>query len=249
MQVSKRTKVSLSQLLNVIDGSVIRVVFEKFACDPDAVSSPVLINNEIISLSEEVLSDLLLEVIRTNKTLKNATSPKYKFDDHYSSLKKALLLDGYQVNDEEVEALDPNFEGHEPVEDGLLKELDDSELHNKDDIKRAIKASADDYVKAQPDYNGSLTNIRIALETLVREIASSKGFSFTGGGNSWGPSLNYLKTDGFIDQKEENALASIFTFISNGAHVPLGFSHEEFVRLGRNMCSSMCYFLIKKYNA
>ncbi|TOK92651.1 DUF4145 domain-containing protein, partial [Vibrio parahaemolyticus] len=86
-----------------------------------------------------------------------------------------------------------------------------------------------------PDYNGSLTNIRIALETLVREIAFDKGFTTTRTGNTWGPSLNYLKTNGFIDQKDENALSSVYTFISNGAHIPLGFSQEEFVRLGRNL--------------
>jgi len=122
-------------------------------------------------------------------------------------------------------------------------------LQNSDNIKHSINASADDFVKAQPDYNGSLTNIRIALETLIREIACIKGFNPTGGGNRWGTSLIHLRTVGFIDQNEEKTLASVFTFISNGAHIPLGFSHEEFVRLGRNICSSMCSFVIKKYNA
>lgn len=249
MQVSRRTKFSLIQLLGIIEKPTVYVILDKFGFDPQMASSPAGISNEVTLASEDILTDMLVEIVQTNKTLRNQTSPKYKFDDQYSILKQSLLLDGYKIENDAIESLDPNFKGHEPVEDALLKELDNSTLQNSDKIKRSINASADDFVKAQPDYNGSLTNIRIALETLVREIAYSKGFSSTGGGNTWGPSLAYLKSVSFIDQNEEKALASVFTFISNGAHIPLGFSHEEFVRLGRNMCSSMCYFVIKKYNA
>ena len=249
MQVSRRTKFSLSQLLGVIEKPTVYVILDKFGFDPQMTSSPAGISNEVTAASEDTLTEMFIEIIQTNKTLRNQTSPKYKFDDQYSILKQSLLLDGYKIEDDIIESLAPNFKGHEPVEDALLKELDNSSLQNRDNVKRSINASADDFVKAQPDYNGSLTNIRIALETLVREIACSKGFSPTGSGNTWGPSLAYLKSVSFIDQNEEKALAAVFTFVSNGAHIPLGFSHEEFVRLGRNMCSSMCYFVIKKHNA
>ena len=249
MLVSRRTKFSLAQLLSVIECPIVYQLFDKLGFDPQSVSSPVSISNEIISGKDSVLSDLLIEVIQTNRTLRNQTSPKYKFDDQYSVMQKSLLLDGYLVENESIIALDPNFVGHEPVEDALLKELDSSTLQNKEDIKLAVKASADDFIKVKPDYNGSLTNIRIALETLIREIALDKGFTTTRSGNTWGPSLGHLKVCGFINQKDEDALSSVFTFISNGAHIPLGFSQEEFVRLGRNMCYSMCYFVIKMYNA
>lgn len=249
MQISRRTKFSLSQLLAVVEKPTVYVLFEKFGLEPQLVSSPAGISDQITSSSEEVLSDLLIELIHTNRTLRNETSPKYKFDDQYSILKKSLLLDGYKIEEQAIYALDPNFQGHEPVEDALLKELDNSTLQNTDGIKQSVKKSAEYFVKAQPDYNGSLTNIRIALETLIREVAFAQGFTTSRSGNTWGPSLAYLKGNYFITQQEEQALSSVFTFISNGAHVPLGFSHEEFVRLGRNLCSSMCYFVVKKYNA
>ncbi|ASA57221.1 hypothetical protein BSQ33_14080 [Vibrio gazogenes] len=204
---------------------------------------------ELLSASDTLLSDVILEVVHTARTLRNKTSPKYQFDDQFKILEKSLLLDGYQIESNSVKALDPNFVGREPVEDALIKEAQKSSIVHKQDIVNAITRSADDFIKAQPDYNGSLTNIRIALETLVREIAFDKGFSTVRTGNTWGPSLNYLRTKGFIDQKDENALSSVYTFISNGAHIPLGFSQEEFVRLGRNLCYSMCYFVIKKFNA
>ncbi|HAV1338197.1 hypothetical protein CGG78_24015 [Vibrio parahaemolyticus] len=250
MQISRRTKFSLAQLLGVIERPDVYVVFEKYGLNPQAVSSVAGISSEIQGAHESVLSDLVVEVVQSNKTLRNQTSPRYKFDEKYSIFQKSLLLDGYGIEGNQISALDPNFAGHEPVEDELLKEIDNSNLSNKGSISQAVKASAEDFIKAQPDYNGSLTNIRIALETIVREIAILNGFVNTrGGGNTWGPSLAHLRMCGFIDTKEEQALAAVFTFISNGAHIPLGFSHEEFVRLGRNMCSSMCYFVMKKFNA
>ncbi len=249
MQVSRRTKFSLAQLLSVVERTTVYVIFDKFGFDTQEVSSPAGISNEITTADDQTLSVLIIEVIETNRTLRNGTSPRYKFDDQFSILEKSLLLDGYLIEDKSIKALDPNFVGFEPVEDALIKELDSSSIQNKAGIIRSVKASADDFVKAQPDYNGSLTNIRIALETLVREIALEKGFTTARTGNTWGPSLGYLKTNGFIDQKDENALASVYTFISNGSHIPLGFTEAEFVRLGRNMCTSMCYFVIKKYNA
>ena len=249
MQISRRTKFSLAQLLTVLERPTVRVIFDKFGFDPQAVSSPENISEEITDADDQNLSDLILEVIETNKTLRTGVSPRYKFEEQFSILKKSLLLDGYLVEEKSIKALDPNFVGFDPVEDALIKELDDSVLQNKAGVIQSVRASADDFVKAQPDYNGSLTNIRIALETLVREIALEKGFTTTRPGNTWGPSLGHLKTSSFIDQKDENALSSVFTFISNGSHIPLGFSQAEYVRLGRNMCTSMCYFVIKKYNA
>ncbi|WP_088134338.1 hypothetical protein [Vibrio gazogenes] len=249
MQVSRRSKFSLAQLLSVIEKPTVFVIFDKFGFTPRAVASPAGIAEELLSASDTLLSDVILEVVHTARTLRNKTSPKYQFDDQFKILEKSLLLDGYQIESNSVKALDPNFVGREPVEDALIKEAQKSSIVHKQDIVNAITRSADDFIKAQPDYNGSLTNIRIALETLVREIAFDKGFSTVRTGNTWGPSLNYLRTKGFIDQKDENALSSVYTFISNGAHIPLGFSQEEFVRLGRNLCYSMCYFVIKKFNA
>ena len=175
MQVSRRTKFSLAQLLAVIERPTVSVIFDKFGLDTDTVTSPENIAGEITDANAQALSDLIIELIQTNKTIRNGVSPKYKFDDQFAILEKSLLLDGYQIEEKTIKALDPNFVGVEAVEDALIKEIDDSTLQNKAGVKQAVKASADDFVKAQPDYNGSLTNIRIALETLVREIALEKG--------------------------------------------------------------------------
>jgi hypothetical protein len=249
MQISKRSKISLSQLLGVLDSQTVHVLFDKYDYDSYQASSIIGINDEIKSGSERQLTELIGEIIRTGSTLRNGVSPRYKYDDLLNEFRKSLLLDGYEIGDKTIKSLDPNFEGKEPVEDELVNELNKSGLDENDEIVSCLNASASDFIKAQPDYNGSLTNIRICLETIVRKIAFKKDFVTNVSGNTWGPSLGYLKATDFLTEKEEKALASIFTFVSDGAHIPIGFSEEEFVRLGRNICASMCYFVIKKYNA
>ncbi|MDA3906735.1 MAG: hypothetical protein PF484_11730 [Bacteroidales bacterium] len=239
----------MSQLLGVLGRQTVHVLFDKYNFDSYQTSSTIGISEEIKSGSEEQLSELIGEIIRTSNTLRNGVSPKYKYNDQVNEFKKSLLLDGYEIADKTIKSLDPNFEGKEPVEDELVNELRRSGLDQNDEIVPCLRASASDFIKAQPDYNGSLTNIRICLETIVRKIALKKDFVNAREGNTWGPSLGFLKTKGFFTEKEEKTLASIFTFVSDGAHVPIGFSKEEFVRLGRNICASMCYFVIKKYNA
>ncbi len=249
MQISRRSRISLSQLLGVIDTKYVHVLLDKYGMDSYSASSVVALSEDIQATNIAKLSDLLVEVISTGQTLRNHTSPKYKYDDQFEELRKSLLLDGYLIENTIIKSLDPNYEGKELVEDALLDELKKSGIDNDEAVKMCVLASASDFVKQQPDFNGSLTNIRIALETIVRKIAKLSDFVGSSSGNTWGPSLAHLKKDGFLTDKEEKALASVFTFISNGAHIPIGFSEEEFVRLGRNLCASMCYFVIKKYNA
>ena len=250
MQLTKRSKLSLAQLLGVLDKETVYILFDKYDLDSDNSESVIAIGGELKSASERQLSGLIEEVVRTGSKLKSEVKPKYKYNEPFDEFRKSLFLDGYIIeSDGEIKSVDPDFEGKKPVEDELINEIERSGLDKNKDIESCVFASASDFIKAQPDFNGSLTNIRICLESLVRYIAINKGFSTERTGNTWGPSLGYLKNMSFFTEKEEKTLASVFTFVSDGAHVPLGFSEEEFVRLGRNLCASMCYFVVKKYNA
>ena len=127
-------------------------------------------------------------------------------------------------------------------------ELRNSYLSSSDDVIRHIKLSAESFRKSSPDYNACLSHSRIALETIVRSIAKDKGLEINEPNKAWEKSLSHLKDKKFITNKEEEAIASTYTFISDGAHVPVGFTEEEFVRFGRNLAMSVCYFIIKKFN-
>ena len=52
----------------------------------------------------------------------------------------------------------------------------------------------------------------------------------------------------FLNVNEEKGITGVYAFVSPGAHVPVGFTEEEMVRLGRSMIATICYFLIKKHN-
>lgn len=249
MQITKRSKISLSQLLSVVNEPSVYVLLDKYDLDSNASSSAIELSEAMQTATELQLTDLINEVASTSQTLRNTVTPRYKYDDRYDEFTKSLMLDGYVIEDKIIKSLDPNYEGSEPIEDLLIQEIINSGLDDNNEISDCIKRSASDFIKSQPDYNGSLTNIRICLETIVREIAIIKGFSNTSSANIWGPALSHLRGNSFITDKEEKTLASVYTFISDGAHIPIGFSQEEFVRLGRNLCASMCYFLIKQYNA
>ena len=92
MQISKRTRISLSQLLAVIDRQIIRVILDKYGLNEDAVSSATSIRDEIASSPIDELTELVQEVITTSSTLRNSVSPRYKYDDRFEEFRKSLLL-------------------------------------------------------------------------------------------------------------------------------------------------------------
>jgi hypothetical protein len=100
-------------------------------------------------------------------------------------------------------------------------------------------------------FNGCLTNARVALQTLATAIAKARATSHPGSFDEakWGQVIAYLQKSGFIKQHQEDGLTGVFSFLSQGAHVPIGFTEEEFTRLGRSLAVSFCYFLVKTLNA
>ena len=79
---------------------------------------------------------------------------------------------------------------------------------------------------------------------MVRDIAEIKEFQITSERKAWGDSLAHLKRINFLNEKEEKIIASIYSFVSEGAHIP--FTEEEYTRFGRNLITSMCYFISNK---
>ncbi len=113
-----------------------------------------------------------------------------------------------------------------------------------------MENSATAFRRSPPDYNGCLSNARVALQTLATAIANVRTTTHPGSFDEtkWGQILAYLRTSGLITKSEEEGLAGVFSFVSPGAHTPVGISEEEIARLGRSLVASMCYFLVKRYN-
>lgn len=247
MIITKRTKLSLCQFLDLFEWDVVYILLEKYNI---TVRGPgqIEISRALSAADQSSMETLIDEVVRTNGDLLNRVNPRYRFNERWSDFKKCLLLDGFRIEQDKILRIEPFIESSEPVEDDLTNELKESDLTSSGEVTRHIKLSAETFKKSSPDYNACLSHSRIALETLVREIAKHYDLDIDEDSKAWGKSLLYIKDKGFITNKEESAIASTYTFISDGTHIPVGFTEEEFVRFGRNLAMSVCYFVIKKFN-
>lgn len=258
MNLSQRSKYSLCQFLDVLNGADVAILLEKHQVVPDDTflqygASLMRVRDAIMSAKVDAVSGLLQEVARTQKTFRAETNPRYKFDERWDDLTKCLELDGFVLDGEEK----PQFVSFDPelvvpgavaVEDELTRQIRVSELTAADDIIKLLEASAGAYRANR--MNDCLTTSRIALETLARTIAlrvvgeKPESAQIT----SWGRALAGLHSVGFLEKADESALATAYTQISRGAHVPIGFTEQDWVRLSRQLALWYCYFLIKQYN-
>lgn len=250
MNVSKRTRLSLSQFLDLFGSDTSNLLLEKHnISSEDDYENKVSVKQSILQADSKSIASLLEEIAKTEGDLRNRVSPRYRFDERWDELKGCLLLDGFKVERKTINSVEPSIEGTGSIEDDLTKEIGLSHLPESEDIINHINYSAQAFLKTEPDYNGCLSHARIALETLVRGIAKDKGFQLSDEKKAWGASLNHLKTISFINDKQEKTIQSIYTFVSDGSHVPLGFTEKEYTRFGRNLITSICYFISKLLTA
>ena len=181
-------------------------------------------------------------MIFAKQTFRNKINPKYTFDERWSDFEKCLFLDGYKIQNNAIILIEPTIDGVVAFEDELTNELINSTFLKKDEVKNLINESAEAFRNS--DFNQCLSKARIALETIVRTIAIDK---YNNSNDNWGNALSKLRTENFITQKEEELMGKLYGFISDGSHIPLGFTQEEYARYSRNLVMSKCYYIIKKY--
>lgn len=239
MVFSTRTKISLSQFLELFEISFTNILFEKYSME-DSCRNIQDIKESIFSSNS--LDILIPELISTRQDLRSRISTKYKFDERWNDFEKCLFLDGYKIENNILISIEPNIDGVIPLEDDFTIEINSSTFSKKEDVKRLINESAEAFKNS--DYNQCLSKSRIALETLIRTIAIDK---YSNTNDTWGSALSNLKTNSFLTQIEEDLMAKAYSFVSNGSHIPLGFTNEEYARYGRNLLMSKCYYIIKKY--
>ena len=244
---------SLCQYLDLQDQAFLRVILEKYGIWVGEVPYPVLdtLRPVLQAASQEQLQGLLSEIARTRFDLRNRVAPRYRHDERWDDLESCLLLDGYKVEGNRLISIEPTIDGAEPLEDNLSSEIRSSGLSEAEGILGILANSAEAFRRAPPDYNGCLSNARVALQTLATAIAKARQQTHPGtyDETKWGQILDYLRTTGFITEAEEKGLAGVYGFISPGAHTPIGLSEQEMARLGRSLAVTMCYFLVKKHNA
>jgi hypothetical protein len=219
------------------------------------INPAAAIKEAIIDAQPSPLTELVQEIARTRLTMRSRISPRRSFDERWEDFGRCLQLDGYSLaRDEfgvelnEFTPIEPTIDGVAKVEDDLTRELRRSGLPEAQEIVRVFEASAASF--RDGDFNGCLTNARVALQALATTIAKARSARYPGtfDETKWGQVAAYLRKSRFIKQNEEEGLTGVFSFLSQGAHIPIGFTEEEFTRLGRSLAVSFCYFLVKAWN-
>ena len=144
--------------------------------------------------------------------------------------------------------IEPSVDG--TISEGdLARELRQSCLPDAKNIVRVLEYSANHFHDG--DFNGCLNNARVALQTLAKSIAQARLSNHAGNFNpaKWGEVIAYLRKSGFITEEQERGISGLFGFLSPGSHTPIPIGEEEFARLGRTLAVSICYFLVKQFNA
>jgi hypothetical protein len=176
---------------------------------------------------------------------------KHVFKSGIEELERWALHDGWIVENGTLVRVTPAAEEATGIRDKFLQDIQTSGLDADSAIKTAVEDSSKNFVAEPPDFNGSTTKVRIALETVARRaavaVAKKKGGGYLD--DSWGKALQFLRSSGVIEGQEEEILARVYTFVSPGAHVPKGITAEEWARLARTFGLSSAYFLLRKYVA
>src|SRR6266851_3502473 len=255
--LSKRTRLSLAQFLALQSDGALKLLCEKHGIACNELNYPEdrfdAIRAVVQRTAEEAVMAMLEEILRTQGDVRYGVSPKYRFDERWSDLMQCIELDGYQVDRENhtVRPVDPTIAAAIPAEDELSVELRKSRLAEAEEVSGLMEKSAEAFRQSSPDYNGALSNARVALETLAKGIAKTRNVGHAGSfdESKWGSILAYLGASGFLTQEEERGLAGVYGFVSPGAHKHIGLSEQEMVRLGRSLIASMAYFLVRSHNA
>jgi hypothetical protein len=253
--LDRRAYLSLAQYLQLQSMDFLSVLFEKHGLLEafDGVYSSVQgmlpsLREVILAAQAETIYGLLDEIVRTEPDLRTRAegewgNPAYR--PRWADLVLCLSLTGYRVERDRLVAIDPTVEMAPPLEDDLTREISQSGLVERDDILRSMEQSANDFRRTPPDLNGCMTHARIALETLGRSIAKRRGAS---PGVTWGAALSFLREQGLITEPDERALAPVYTFVSQGAHRPVGVTEVEMAALARRLTAAMSYFLVVAHN-
>jgi hypothetical protein len=254
--IGHRTFHSFAQFLELQPSATSTVLLSKHSGQHVELHQAFLLSallSVLRSLDERVIMEVLAEVVATEGNLRARVSPKHLFTERMHDLTQCLLLDGYIIVEKKLLKADPSISGAAPVEDDLVQALQNSGAPRRDEIIARINDSASSFRSTPPDFNASLVNARVALETLAGDVAmdvahlANAPVSYDP--TKWGSVIQFLRTSGEITPEEEKGLAGVFGFLSAGAHRPIGIPEDQMARLGRSFALNMCWFLLKNHTA
>ena len=259
MNLSNRSKLSLCQILLLFPRPSLRLLLDKHGIpheledDYPGDATATLTESVREGASATQLGNLVQEIASTKRTLRCEVEPRYRFDERWEDLLLCLELDGYGAERNpmlggptRIVAIEPTIEGVAAIDDDLSRQLQATGLPDAGEIARLLDSSATAF--REREFNACLNNARVALQTLATSVARAGNDQGAFDERKWGQVAAYLRTSGVITHDQEQGLTGVFSFLSPGAHTPIGFDEQEFARLGRSLAVTMSYFLAKRFN-
>lgn len=253
MALSRQVRASIAQALTALTVSAARTLLYKHLAVQLDVSdtSSIRYLQAVASAGDDDVRALANELVVHQQAVRADAPTKHVFDSRVADVERWLLHDGWVADSGALVRVTPAAEDITGIRDKLVEDLSGSGLDGDDAIAKALEEGSAAFVAASPDFNGSITKVRIALETTARRAATSAAAkrSIAYPQDSWGRALQLLRSVGVLEADEEEMLARVYTFISPGAHLPKGMTDEEWARLARTFGVSSTYFLVQKYIA
>ena len=249
--LTNRTKATLVQFFGALSHDAVRLLLIKHLnADPNPFTIDICFNI-LASAQPDAMAGLLVEIVAGRTEIRADAHRKYVFDARHTDLRRQLRADGFDVVEDSLVRLLPTAEPVAQINDYLEETLAGSGLDDDGDVNRLLHDSSASLSAAIPDFNDATTKARIGLETVARR--SAMALAIAAGRptpqDTWGHALANLRDEGVITPAEDTALASIYTLISPGAHVPRGLTDQQWALLSRSFAVSGIYFLLHQHFA
>jgi hypothetical protein len=247
--LTNQTAAGLVQLLRAISPDAVRLLLIKHLnCDPSPFTTDTLFH--IVRAAEaDDMAGLLVELVGGRTALRADAPTKYVFDGRLADFRGRLRADGFEVVEDALVRLMPAAEPAAQITDHLEQALAGSDVDQDGQIRRLLHESYVSISATPPDFNDATTKARIAMETVARRSAPTIAArrNKAAPADSWGAALTFLRQEGVIALREEEALVKVYTLISPGAHVPKGLTDEQWALLARTFAISGAYFLLRQH--
>jgi hypothetical protein len=249
--LTNQTRVALIQLLQAVSPETVRLlVIKHLDFDPPRITTDVLLE-ALGSAGDEALTGLLVEVVGGTTAIRADAPRKGVFDARHADLRGRPRADGFEVVEDSLTQLIPVAQPAAQVVDQLEQALSTGDLDTDGEVRRLLAESHSDFSATPPDFNGGTTKARIALEIVARRSAAllAKKRGKSAPADTWGAALAFLRAEGVIALQEEQTVASVYTLISNGAHVPRGLTDQQWALLARMFAVAATYFITRQHLA
>ncbi|MCF1464048.1 hypothetical protein FS827_22345 [Agrobacterium vitis] len=130
----------------------------------------------------------------------------------------AVALDEYGQPQKHLVPVEPKLDGIKRFDDELSVAIQGSGIPLRLEIVDRLQASSDAFRRSE--MNNCLSNARIALETLIKSLATELGAAPSELAK-FGAALSFVVSAGFLDNGQEKSISGNYLLVSQGAHRPI----------------------------